>query len=189
MQPPQLVGAVPQGVEPQLAVEPQVLEGFAQGIETEALAHGPVVGQALGFGQAGEIAADQHLLQDLWGYRGHRAGDGHGGGLLRRHSRHHGLVLPRQDVIEAGIDGLENELAEAIEELTAVERGEAALEMPGDHAVEGVGLGVGLGGDPGVDDRQHVTGVDPLQGALDALRLLSLVVIDIEIRGIGEVTS
>jgi hypothetical protein len=52
-----------------------------------------------------------------------------------------------------------------------------------------VSLRIGLGSDPAVDDRQHIAGVDQFQGALDALRLLSLVVIDIEIRGIGEVTS
>jgi hypothetical protein len=66
-------------------------------------------------------------------------------------------------------------------ELTAVD-GALPIQEKADHGVEGVRFRVGLGGNPAVDDGEHVAGVDALQGPLDALRLASLVVVDV-IRG------
>jgi hypothetical protein len=90
----------------------------------------------------------------------------------------HRLVLHGENFIEAGIDGRQHHLVPAVPELAAVD-GDLAIEAKHDQAIERVGLGIGLGGDPAVDDGQHIAGVDPFQGRLDALRLLGLVVVDL----------
>jgi hypothetical protein len=79
----------------------------------------------------------------------------------------HRLVLHGENFIEAGIDGRQHHLVPAVPELAAVD---------GDLAIEAKH---GLGGDPAVDNGQHIAGVDPFQGRLDALRLLGLVVVDL----------
>jgi hypothetical protein len=62
----------------------------------------------LGFSEAGEVTADEDLLQDLWRHGGHGVDRDHGGGVGGDDGRRHGLVLPRQDVIKAGVDGGED---------------------------------------------------------------------------------
>jgi hypothetical protein len=70
----QLVGAVAQGIEPELAVQGQIFEGFGEGVQAQRPADGAVVVGALLGGQPREIAADQDLLQDLGRDLGRRAG-------------------------------------------------------------------------------------------------------------------
>jgi hypothetical protein len=96
-----------------------------------------------------------------------------------------GLVLPLKELIEGGVDGLNDEGPEAIEKVPAVQRRQAALQLPADQVVEGVGLGVGLTGDAAVDGRQHVGRVEGLEGSPAAFFMDRGRVIDIKIRRIG----
>jgi hypothetical protein len=112
---------------------------------------------------------------ETWEAGGHY----HGGGVVVDRHRVHGLVLHRQHLVEAGVDGCRDQLVEVVEELAAVEGRELPLQVPAHQLVEGVLRGVSLRGDPGVDDGQHVPGIELLQSPLDALRLADLVAVDL----------
>jgi hypothetical protein len=54
-----------------------------------------------------------------------------------------------------------------------------AIEAKQDQAIEGMRLGVGLLGDPALENTEHIAGVDQVLGPLDALGLLGFVVVDL----------
>jgi hypothetical protein len=136
------------------------LVSVSEGSAAQRPADGAVVVGALLAGQAGEVTADEDLLQDLGRYRGRGGGRDHRGELLRVRGVH-GLILHRQHVVEAGVDGGEHQLAEAVVELAAINRA-LAIQEKAHQGVEGVRFGVGLGRDPAIDDGQDIAGVDAL---------------------------
>jgi len=182
----QLVGAVPQRIEPELAVEPEVLKGLAEGIEPQALAHGPIVGEALGLGELGEIAPNQDLLQDLGRDLGRGTGERHGREVRVRGI--HGLVLCLQAGLDEPVDGVQAALFPGVLECPVVD-GELAIEQPIDHREQRVLLGVGLLRQRVLDGAAHVADIEGFEGEPPAFLVMGGGVIDIEIRGIGDMTS
>jgi hypothetical protein len=67
----------------------------------------------------------------------------------------------------------------AVKELAAIEGADVLVQHPTDQVIERVGRGVGFLGQPGLDDRDHIAGVDQFPGPLDALGLDGFVVVDL----------
>jgi hypothetical protein len=66
MQAAQLIGTVPQGIEPELAVEDQVFKGFGERIQTKTAADRSVVFGTLARVEDRDIAADHDRFDHLW---------------------------------------------------------------------------------------------------------------------------
>src|SRR4029450_5646541 len=83
--------------------------------------------------------------------------------------------------------GPSRQFRESLKQLAAIERGDVLVQHPADQVIQWMLRGVGLSGQPGFDDRDHIAGVNHFHGALDAVFLDLTVIVDL--RGFWGVTA